>query len=134
MSLSLAVELDLALRISPKPDGKADLAVRQRGADRPVFDRHERAYLFLAFDDYARGDRLNAPRRQTVLHLFPEERAELVADDAVKQTARLLRVDDVHIYRARVFDSILDRRLCYRVEGHAQRFFNRNTESGGKMP
>ena len=38
------------------------------------------------------GDRLDAPRRQTAADLLPEERADLVADQAVEHAPRLLGV------------------------------------------
>ena len=130
----LAVKLDLALGISPESHREADLTVGYGSADSPVFDRHKGAYLLLALNDYSRCNRLNASRRQPVLHLFPEQRTELIAHYAVKQTARLLRVHYIHVDGTRIFYSFLDGVLGDGVECHTQCVLDRYTERRGKMP
>ena len=78
----------------------AALRVEARGrhVEQPVFLWDEALYLFLALADYAQRDGLHAPGGEAALHLVPEQRAELVADEAVEHAARLLRLDEVHVY------------------------------------
>ena len=60
--------------------------------------------LALAIDDELDGDRLHAPRREAAAHLRPEQRRDLVADEAVENSPRLLRVDAVHVDVMRVLE------------------------------
>src|SRR5690606_5587119 len=57
--------------------------------------RHELFDLPLAVGDEAHGHRLHPARAEPRLHLVPEERAELVAHDAVQHPAGLIRVHQV---------------------------------------
>src|SRR5581483_569367 len=57
----------------------------------------ERLDLALALDHQAHGDRLDAAGREPLLDLAPEQRAELVADQTVDHTPRLLRLDEIEI-------------------------------------
>ena len=93
-------------------------AVKQR-VKQPVFLRLEGADLIFTVDHDARGHRLHTPGGQTRLDLAPEQRAELIAHDAVEHAARLLRIDQVLIDLARVLDALGDDLLRDLVEGHA---------------
>ena len=83
---------------------------RCRHVEQPVFLGDEAFNLFLALADYAQRDGLHAPGGKAALHLVPEQRAELVADEAVEHAARLLRLDEVHVYHVglgyRAFDAV----------------------------
>ena len=89
--------------------GELLLLVLQLRRDRPVFLGLERLDLPFPLDDEAQRDRLHAPRRETVADLIVQKRRELVAHEAVEHAARLLRVDEVVIDRARRFQSMTDR-------------------------
>ena len=75
---------------------------REDGLDRPVLAGGEAEDLALALDDEPDGDGLHAAGRQAALDLLGEQRAQRVADQAVDDAARLLRVDEVHVDLARV--------------------------------
>ena len=73
----------------------------------PVFFRLESPDLVFPVHDHADGNRLHAARGEPPAHLAPEERAELIADDAVQNAARLLRVHQILIDIARVGNALL---------------------------
>ena len=88
-----------------------ELAVR--GAALLRLDAHEevglgleRLYLALALDEEPQSDRLDAARGERAVvgarDVLPEERRHLVADNAVEDPARLLRVDERHVDVARL--------------------------------
>ena len=97
---------------------RARAAVKQR-VEQPVFLRLEGADLIFAVNHDACGHRLHAPGGQAGLDLAPEQRAELVAHNAVEHAARLLRIDQVLIDLARVLDALGDDLLRDLVESHA---------------
>ena len=72
--------------------------------------RLERLYLALALDEEPQRDRLDAARGERAVvgarDVLPEERRDLVADDAVEDPARLLRVDERHVDVARLCDGL----------------------------
>ena len=61
-------------------------------------------------------DRLHAPRRQAERELRPDERRDVVADDAIEHAASALRVVEVLVERARMIDAVLDALLRDLVE------------------
>src|SRR5690606_3130709 len=79
------------------------------GGDRPVLFGDERTDLVLALDDEAQRDRLDAPGREPGANRLPEERADLIADQAVQDTARLLRLDLAQVDDSRVLQGAPDR-------------------------
>ena len=91
----------------------------ERGDDVPVLGGDERHPLALALDDEPRGDRLDAPGRQALHHLAPEDRRDLVAVEAVEDAAGLLRVDQALVDLARLGERALDRGARDLVEDHA---------------
>ena len=95
------------------------LRLAQLESDGPVLVRLESLDLLLAVADQAHRHRLDAASRQSFAHLAPEERRQLVADDAVEHAARLLRVYLIEVDRARVLDRLLDGRLRDFVEDDA---------------
>ena len=96
----------------------ARAAVKQR-VEQPVLLRLEGADLVFAVDHDARGHRLHTAGGQAGLDLAPEQRAELIAHDAVKNAARLLCVDQILIDLARVLNALGDDLLRDLVERHA---------------
>ena len=91
-------------------DGLLDGAFgAQHGGDLPVFLRLERLDLALALDDQPHGHRLHPAGAQVLGHLLAQQRAELVADDAVEEAARFLGGDAVHVDRAGVRERLLHR-------------------------
>jgi hypothetical protein len=63
---------------------------------------------FLAGDDQSRGDRLHAPGRQLGSKLLPQHRRDLVTDQAVEDTAGLLRVDQPLVDFTRLRQGVAD--------------------------
>src|SRR5262249_26686306 len=87
--------------------------------DRPVLLGLERGDLGLALAHQADRDRLDPAGGQAALDLVPQDRADLVADDAVEDPARLLRVGLVHVDLARRRDRRGDALLGDLVDQHA---------------
>lgn len=100
----------------------------------PILAGLEVAYLSLAFDYEAKCDGLDAPGAEAAVELFPEKRAELVADDAVEYSAGLLGVDLVEVDVAGGFESVLDGGGGNFVEGNAAYLFLGQLEGLGKVP
>ena len=67
--------------------------------DLPVLLGDEALDLTLAIDDELERDGLDAAGAQAPADLFPEQRADLVADQPVEHAAGLLRVDHLHVDR-----------------------------------
>src|SRR5205823_3603835 len=93
-------------------------AFEARG-DRPVFGRLEGLDLAFTLADDAHGDRLHAARRQAATDLLPQDWADLVADEAVEDAARLLRFVEIAIELLRIADGLLHRAFGDLVEQHA---------------
>ena len=89
----------VGLRLGP---GRAD-----RRGDFPELLRDEGANLAFAVDDQPHGHRLDPARAQVPRHLAPEQRAELIADEAIEEPACLLGVDHVHVHRPDLAECIL---------------------------
>ncbi len=80
---------------------RRETLVRMRaiGFDRPVLARLERFDLLLALDNHAQRRRLYASGRQATLHLAPEHRRQVEADQIVERAPRLLRIDQIQRQR-----------------------------------
>ena len=87
--------------------------------DVPVAGGDELPALPFALDDEPRRDRLHAPGRQSLHHLPPEHRGDLVAVEAVEDAAGFLRIDEARVDVARLGERALDRRARDLVEDHA---------------
>src|SRR3989338_4388416 len=81
------------------------------GSDGPVLLRLEGPDFTFALGDQAYGHGLYAAGRKAAQYLFPEERREGIADEAVENPARLLGVHAMHVDSARVFECFFDSRL-----------------------
>ena len=90
--------------------------------------------LRIAVADELDRDRLYAAGREALANFAPEERTQLVADNAVEHAARLLRVDAIHVDGARLLDSGLDGRLRDFVEDDAAVRRRVDAEDVGEMP
>ena len=108
--------------------------VFERGLHRPVLLRDKSRDLPLALYDDARGDGLDSSGGKSALDRLPEEGTELIADDTVKDPARLLTVDQIHIDRTGMLDRVLDRGLGQLVEGDAVSLFRIDPERRCEMP
>ena len=84
----------------------------------PVGRDPERHPLALAVDDQPGRDGLHPAGGQAGHDLLPEDRADLVAVEAVEDAARLLGLDEVHVELARVLGGLEDRGLGDLVEDH----------------
>ena len=77
--------------------------------------RHEGVDLALALDEEPQRDGLHATGRQRpvvrAVHVLPQQRRDLVADEAVEDAARLLGVDERHVDVARRLHGLADGRL-----------------------
>ena len=104
-------------------EGLAFRRVAQRGFQRPVFLGLECLDLLFAVVHHAHGNGLHAPRGQAAAHLFPQQRRELIAHDAVEDAARLLGVHQILIDGAGLLDALADDLLRDLVEGDALRLF-----------
>ena len=96
----------------------------EHGVQRPILHRLEGADLTLPFDDQAHSDCLHAAGREAAAHLVPQQRRDLVADQAVEDAAGLLRVDQVLIDVAGMVECFLHGLLGDLVEGDAANFFS----------
>ena len=91
----------------------------QRGGHVPIRGTHERHALTLTLDDQTGGDGLHAACGKARPHLAPQHRRQLVAVQAVQDTASLLRVDHGAVHIAGVIQRCLDRLRRDLVEHHA---------------
>ncbi len=78
----------------------------QGDIDRPGFLGDESCDLPLAFYDQAQGHTLYAAGAQAIIHLAPEQLGDVIPDKAVKDAARLLRIDQGCIERARLLEGL----------------------------
>ena len=136
VDLVLALELGFLLALAVKAGGEASaaaLAVEQR-VKQPVLLAPEGLDLFLAVDDHARRDGLDTAGGKAGFDLFPQQRRDLVADDAVKHAACLLRVDKVGVDRTGIFDALGHDLFRDLVEGHALCLFVAELQQFFQMP
>src|SRR5216684_5119839 len=78
----------------------------QVGLDRPVLLAEEALDLPLAVDDHPQRHRLYAAGRESAPHLLPEQRADLVADEAVEDASGLLGVNERLVDLAWVLEGV----------------------------
>jgi hypothetical protein len=111
-----------------------NLASRRRSSSTPPAGSPD---LALALDDQAQRHRLHAPGRQAFApDLLAQQRAELVADQAVEDAARLLGVHALLIDRARLRERRGDRIARDLVKFHAvhRAPARHRLEHGGQVP
>jgi len=113
-------ELLELLPVQPDQLGREMLGrMRAVGLDRPVLARLERLDLLLALDDHAQRRALHAAGGQAALHLAPQHRGEVEADQVIQRAPRLLGVDQVVGDGARLRHRFLDRARGDLGEDHA---------------
>ena len=135
VGLGLAVQLALLfLAVIVRREAARLVQAAQQHVDRPVFLRHEGLDLLLALHDKTRGNRLHAPGGQAAADLLPQQRAELVADDAVKDPAGLLGVHQIIIDAARLLNAARYDVFRDLVERHALRLVVRQLQQLLQMP
>ena len=74
--------------------------------------------LFFAFDDETDRGALHAAGRQSTVHLAPEDRRDLVAVEAIEDSAGLGGVHQLVVHAAGIGECMLDGRLGDFVEDH----------------
>src|SRR5262245_23130681 len=105
--------------IKPRVERRRQLRGEVRD-DRPVFGFNEGQNVALALDDQSHGHGLDASGRKPAPDLVPQQRADLVPDQAVEHAARLLRVYQVVVDFSRMIEGVLDRMLRDLVEHYAE--------------
>ena len=82
----------------------------------PELFRDERFDLAFTLNNKTNSHRLHTPRRQAASDLFPQQRRNHVAYNAVHKATRLLSVNTVDIQFTRLFKRLTNRILCNFVE------------------
>ena len=90
----------------------------------PVLDGLECTDLTFALDDQAHGDGLHTSSGESSADLIPEQRRNLIADQAVENAAGLLRVNQILVQLAGVLEGLLHRLLGDLVESYAANLFS----------
>ena len=133
--LFLGLELDLAVRLSVITRGESTARLgAQNSLNRPVFLGLECSDFLLTVDDQAGCYRLDTSGRQAALDLAPQKGRQAIADDAVQDTARLLRVYQVDVDVARMLNTVAHALLGDLIEGHALVFALLEVQKGLQMP
>ena len=89
------------------------------GVDRPVFFFLEGADLALALYDQAQRHRLHPAGGEPAPDFVPQQRRDLIADNAVEHASRLLRIHQVLVDLPRMLESFLHRPLGDLIESDA---------------
>ncbi len=113
---------DLGLFVAAADEARVErrgLGGRQVRVDGPVFLLLEGLDLALALDDQAQRDGLHAAGGEPAAHLVPQQRRDLIPDQAVENAASLLRVHQVLVDLARMQEGLLHRTLGDLVERNA---------------
>ena len=84
--------------------------------DGPIFFLLERFDLAFALHDQSKGDGLHPSGRKSTANFIPQQRRNLVADQPVEHAPRLLRVYQILVNGAGMFESRLHRPLGDFVE------------------
>ena len=116
---------------------RKDLARGFRGqlcVDRPVFPRLECADLVFSVHNQTHRDRLHSACGKSAADFAPEERAELIADDAVENAARLLRIDKIKVDLVRMRHTCLHTGFGDLIELDAVVLFGIEPEQLRQMP
>ena len=106
----------------------------KRCRHRPVFFRDKCSDLVLSIANRTGRYGLYTSGRQAALDIFPQERAEFIADNAIQDAPRLLRIHKLLIDGARMLDGIFHRRFCNFIESDATSTVHRNPEGIRQMP
>ena len=96
---------------------------REDAGDLPVFLGDEGFDFTFALDDQADGHALHTAGAQAPGDLPPQQRADLIADDAVEDAPRLLGIDAIDVDLVRVLEGLLDLGLGDGVKDDAAGLF-----------
>ena len=77
---------------------------------------------------------MNTSGGKTALDGLPQQRADLITNDTVKNTSCLLGIDQIHINLTRLLDRGLDRGLGNLIEGDAHGLLHGNPQRSCQMP
>src|SRR5438067_6460805 len=94
-------------------------ACREVRVKRPIFLLLECLDLAVALNNEAQRDSLHPTCRQAATNFVPEQRRNLIADEAIEHAAGLLRVHQVAIDFVRMFEGIAYGALRDFIEGDA---------------
>ena len=108
--------------------------VFQAGVQRPILLRYEIRDLLFPLGHQTHGHGLDTACRQAAADLLPQQRAELVADDAVKDPAGLLGIHQIIIDAARLLNAARYDIFRDLVERHALRLVVRQLQQLLQMP
>src|SRR5579862_1083639 len=118
-SFFAVIDLDLLLALAQETRVKGRRLVGGKvGVDRPVLFFLERLDFAFAFDDQAKSKGLHPSGGKTSADLVPKQRGDLISHEAIENAAGLLRINEVLIDRARMFECCLYRAFGNFVEGH----------------
>lgn len=92
--------------------------------EQPVFFAYKTSYLVFAVDYHSRCDRLHPSCGKAAADLLPKQRRELVADETVQQSARLLCIDKIAVNITGFSDALGDYLFCYFVKCNTSLLFH----------
>ena len=98
------------------------LGVKQR-LESPILNRLETRNLAFALHNQAHSNGLHAASRESPANLVPQQWRNLIADQPVEHTARLLRVHEILVDVAGVLECILHGLLGDLIKGYAADLF-----------
>ena len=117
---ALGRKLDFTVLVTEKADGYLlGITAYERCVYSPVFLGNESSDFLLTLGNYSRRNRLNSSAGKTAFEIFPKHLAELEADESVKNSSRLLRINEVGIDFSRILYRFLYRTLGNFVKRNA---------------
>ena len=102
--------------------------------NRPVFFWFKGINFILPVDNQLECDRLHPTSRQAFFDFLPENRRNGITNQAIQNSASLLRIDQIHINLAWLFKSILDRIFGNFIEDDTVFLFLIQIQNVSQMP
>ena len=130
------MKLKLFAAAAEKPGGEAAAVVptAETGVQQPVFLADKVFDLLFPVHHHAGGHGLHTPRGKAGFNLFPQQRRQLIAHDAVKDAPGLLGIHQILVDGSGVPDALRDHLLGDLVEGDAPGLFLRQIQQLLQMP